>query len=581
MDLGCSLSTDGLVPVSSDPNVLIPSFFPLDSEPSKQRGLFQSSFSKHGRSVVVEEDDEYWTRLKTARGDPMLTSTSKAATCLLGSGSHSLFPDGEQMLNFSSWKSDALVLNNHWNSPSFNHPSSSSAYPTFRNAACSGNPTLNIQGAVSEISGPFTTSQWSELEQQTLIYKYIDAKVPLPSNLLLSIRRSINPSGLSSFIAGTYRPAGTLGWGNFHLGLAGSADPEPGRCRRTDGKKWRCSRDAVVDQKYCERHMNRGRHRSRKRVEGHNGHAAKAAVPAAITSSQSASALSSGGSSNNLAVAQQQSKNIQPSFTEPSSLQLDRLLMNRDNTNVQRQDAKGLSVLTDVNSKSTGTLLPMSKQLNPFEETSTRVDLGLVSTDSVLNNEGNCSSENLSFVFYHSEMNDQHTRSHPFPFRHFIDDWSKTPSDGMEKKQSNRTELSISIPISSSANQDKLSFSPLRLSCEFNPTNDGTQRGLSWIPISWEPNIGGPLGEVLTNTSSTTPKDLSSNLSASSLNLMTDGWNSKARFESSPTGVLQESGFGSLSSSAGSSPRAENHKAHESDDLLGSTFVNLSTNPSL
>lgn len=44
-------------------------------------------------------------------------------------------------------------------------------------------------------------------------------------------------------------------------------DPEPGRCRRTDGKKWRCSRDAHPDSKYCERHMIRRRYRSRKPVE--------------------------------------------------------------------------------------------------------------------------------------------------------------------------------------------------------------------------------------------------------------------------------------------------------------------------
>lgn len=44
-------------------------------------------------------------------------------------------------------------------------------------------------------------------------------------------------------------------------------DPEPGRCRRTDGKKWRCGKNVVPDQKYCERHMHRGRLRSRKPVE--------------------------------------------------------------------------------------------------------------------------------------------------------------------------------------------------------------------------------------------------------------------------------------------------------------------------
>lgn len=47
----------------------------------------------------------------------------------------------------------------------------------------------------------------------------------------------------------------------------GAMDPEPGRCRRTDGKKWRCSRDVVPGQKYCERHVHRGRNRSRKPVE--------------------------------------------------------------------------------------------------------------------------------------------------------------------------------------------------------------------------------------------------------------------------------------------------------------------------
>lgn len=55
----------------------------------------------------------------------------------------------------------------------------------------------------------------------------------------------------------------------FQSGYWGRAamDPEPGRCRRTDGKKWRCSRDVVAGQKYCERHMHRGRNRSRKPVE--------------------------------------------------------------------------------------------------------------------------------------------------------------------------------------------------------------------------------------------------------------------------------------------------------------------------
>ena len=51
------------------------------------------------------------------------------------------------------------------------------------------------------------------------------------------------------------------------MGYGKKIDPEPGRCRRTDGKKWRCSKEAYPDSKYCERHMHRGKNRSRKPVE--------------------------------------------------------------------------------------------------------------------------------------------------------------------------------------------------------------------------------------------------------------------------------------------------------------------------
>ena len=51
------------------------------------------------------------------------------------------------------------------------------------------------------------------------------------------------------------------------MGLGRKIDPEPGRCRRTDGKKWRCSKEAYPDSKYCEKHMHRGKNRSRKPVE--------------------------------------------------------------------------------------------------------------------------------------------------------------------------------------------------------------------------------------------------------------------------------------------------------------------------
>jgi len=271
-----------------------------------------------------------------------------------------------------------------------------------------------------------------------------------------------------------------------------------------------------------------------------------------------------------------------------------RILMSKENMDECIRDSQGLSALTGASPKPASSLFPKSKHQDPFEGTSSRADFGLVSADSLLNPSRTSYSENISFDSS-SQLDDRQSQTHPL--RHFIDDWPKTQSDcppitwpEVEDMQSDRTQLSISIPTdfsssSTSPNQEKLALSPLRLSREFSAINEGNQRHTSWIPISWEPTVGGPLGEVLNNTNST-PKGLSKNCSSSSLNLLTDGWDSSPRLEASPTGVLQKTTFGSLSSSTGSSPRADNLKTHDSasnlcDDLLGSTLVNPSMVPSL
>ncbi|XP_024995436.1 growth-regulating factor 3-like, partial [Cynara cardunculus var. scolymus] len=94
----------------------------------------------------------------------------------------------------------------------------------------------------------FTATQWQELERQTMIYKYIMASVPVPPQLLIPLSTQSNKVGID-------------------LRFSSGSDPEPWRCRRTDGKKWRCSRDVAPDQKYCERHAHKSRPRSRKLVE--------------------------------------------------------------------------------------------------------------------------------------------------------------------------------------------------------------------------------------------------------------------------------------------------------------------------
>ncbi|URE37642.1 growth-regulating factor [Musa troglodytarum] len=114
--------------------------------------------------------------------------------------------------------------------------------------------------------GFFTLAQWQELELQALIYKNMIAGVSVPLELVLPIKRSLLGASPFSHHPELYhhlQPSWlqTGYWGRWVV------DPEPGRCRRTDGKKWRCSREVVVGQKYCERHVHRGRNRSRKHVE--------------------------------------------------------------------------------------------------------------------------------------------------------------------------------------------------------------------------------------------------------------------------------------------------------------------------
>ncbi|GMH18100.1 hypothetical protein Nepgr_019941 [Nepenthes gracilis] len=128
---------------------------------------------------------------------------------------------------------------------------------------------------------PFTASQWQELEHQALIYKYMAAGMPIPPDLLFTVKRSLDSSLSSKFFP--YQTS-HIGWNPYQMGYGKKLDPEPGRCRRTDGKKWRCSKEAYPDSKYCERHMHRGKNRSRKPVEV----LTTAAVAAAVDSPSSA-----------------------------------------------------------------------------------------------------------------------------------------------------------------------------------------------------------------------------------------------------------------------------------------------------
>ncbi|KAE9588481.1 putative transcription factor interactor and regulator C3H-WRC/GRF family [Lupinus albus] len=379
-----------------------------------------------------------------------------------------------------------------------------------------------------------------------------------------------------------------MGWGAFHFGFSNNTDPEPGRCRRTDGKKWRCSRDAVVDQKYCERHMNRGRHRSRKPVEqGHLGHAGIVAESGTTTATTTTPNTTTSASNSLTFVPHQEHKNMQPPLASDTSPTINiNSFMNNNKENDASERVHGsfslpmLPPTLELKPKEQIPFMAHKQQIPSYEESARKDnEFGLVTSDSLLN-PSQKSPALLGSRSFSSSQNQQTEPQHSL--RHFIDD---CPNDDM---QSDSTQLSISIPMTASADfmsfssstptDEKLTLSSLRLSRELDPIqmslgtgssiDESNTRQASWIPITWEScSMGGPLGEVLNLSNNNNNNNASDHCSknSSALNLMTDGWDNSPPIGSSPTGILQKTAFGSLSnSSAGSSPRADTNKTQES-----------------
>ncbi|XP_044368277.1 growth-regulating factor 6 isoform X3 [Triticum aestivum] len=343
-------------------------------------GMLGSRLLKHGRgnAAAAEADEHGWGSgrppAKQARvaasaasgdSDAVSEAVKAAAPYLLGTCSPG--HGREKMLSFSSSQPPSCPS-------SAAAAAAQAALPLYYGtpASCSGLSSVSlsasIQNAMARVRGPFTPSQWMELEHQALIYKYLAANIAVPHNLLVPIRRSV-----TSLYPSAYFGSSTLGWGPFQLGYSGSADLEPGRCRRTDGKKWRCSRDAVADQKYCERHMNRGRHRSRKHVEGQPGHAAKAMPATVAAAAAQPGALATGGGGGATAGAaaicheQQPLKNYAANTIDPCSLQYNREMVSKQQQHEceQVQDSDTLSMLTSMSARNTntGSMFPFSNEL--------------------------------------------------------------------------------------------------------------------------------------------------------------------------------------------------------------------------
>ncbi|KAM5559559.1 hypothetical protein ABKV19_020960 [Rosa sericea] len=289
----------------------------------------------------------------------------------------------------------------------------------------------------------FSMGQWQELELQALIFRYMLAGAAVPPELLQPIKRSLLHSQFFFHHSLQQYPALLQSgyWGR------GAMDPEPTRCRRTDGKKWRCSRDVVTGQKYCERHVHRGRNRSRKPVE----------VP---TATATATAGRGGGG---------------------------RTLDAATTTNAV------VTVASSLGNGSDGTHFALSGS-------SPSMDLLQLKQSSL-----ESKHENRSFFDTRREVSGG-VQSDNHILRPFFDDWPgqlQEPDNGRGNASSMNTATSLSISIRGNTSSDV----SLKLSTGngVEPGQESEQPQLNW-PTGWGSNhmasMGGPLAEALRSSNS-------------------------------------------------------------------------------
>ncbi|CAB4271658.1 unnamed protein product [Prunus armeniaca] len=420
-------------------------------------------------------------------------------------------------------------------------------------------------GMTTSLGFPFTNTQWKELERQAMIYKYMVASLPVPRDLLFPITRApssptISQSPLSS---------------GFNLRLSNSTDPEPGRCKRTDGKKWRCSRDVAPDQKYCERHMHRGRPRSRKHVEVHANTTTKRVrhdINQAPPTMSPATVSISDTTSINKNVCQTQfiESTLQPYHQSPMFLNRDTVKATTfDSMNSASSDReprsldwlmmKGEPVQMATSDPQWQHLMQSKTELNskiPFFDANSSIFTRRSEEECFLNLNsytnfnagGEDQPDNECNMFLNPDVVSLGNPLLEETPRCFIDAWSKTMID--EDTMAN----SISNKDNSSApSSGQLSPSSLTLS----------MGGLStWLsPASWVASApGGPLAEVLKPTTSAASNP-SSPITAATAN--GELGSPLATTVSSPSGVLQKT-FASLSDSSGnSSPTLASSRAKQ------------------
>ncbi|TKY67898.1 Growth-regulating factor 5 [Spatholobus suberectus] len=295
---------------------------------------------------------------------------------------------------------------------------------------------------------PFTVSQWQELEHQALIFKYMVAGLPVPPDLVLPIQKSFDSISHGFF----HHP--TLSYCSFY---GKKVDPEPGRCRRTDGKKWRCSKEAYPDSKYCERHMHRGRNRSRKPVESQTmTHSSSTVTSLTVTGGSSGTVNFHNLPANAFGNLQGRKDAFLSMLIYRYSLSLELwAILLELNRYLQGLKSEGGEHCFFSEASGSNKVLQMESQLeNTWPLMSTRVasfSTSKSSNDSLLH------SDYPQHSFLSGEYaSGEHVKEEGQPLRPFFNEWPKSRESwsGLEDERSNQTafsttQLSISIPMSS------------------------------------------------------------------------------------------------------------------------------------
>ncbi|XP_059625112.1 growth-regulating factor 4-like [Cornus florida] len=296
---------------------------------------------------------------------------------------------------------------------------------------------------------PFTVSQWQELEHQALIFKYLMAGLPVPPDLVLPIQKSFESVSARFF----HHP--TMGYCSFY---GKKVDPEPGRCRRTDGKKWRCSKDAYPDSKYCERHMHRGRNRSRKPVESQTVSQSSSSTLTSLTVTGSNGSGAGTGSFANLPLHAFSDPQGPGSGSNQSQFQLEPIpygIPHKDYRYIHGlksevgehsflSEASGINRDLQMDSSVDNTWPLMPSRVSTFPASR-------ASNNSILQ------TDYPQHSFFINEFASEPVKQEGQSLRPFFDEWPRTRDtwSGLEDERSNQTsfsttQLSISIPMASS-----------------------------------------------------------------------------------------------------------------------------------